>query len=437
MFRKQLFFFLNIVLIAAFVLAANGQSKPRIGQSEIVNLEVNGPVKVDVVETIGKPMQVLFTGVKTKKTLASFTLKNGDKYIPFQFESAVNPITRFRVMENIEGLPVPLIQAVSVHPGGSDHSFWTILFAEIDGKIKMLTPKTTENSIQGGVYIGAIGAGKGIGMAVYTFLWEDGEAHYADHRYKVDVYDFDDARGIFVLGRSLATNNKHKNKSEALKELGFGGFTNHLNDFPAIKDFRVDDSEYLESKSEYNYEAQKNLIPNELGKIYLGMPLYKFLATIDLNKAEVGDTRFDWLGLTVPISKGGTEKLTVRIHGLSDDDKKAILRKETVTKKDGSGIEYEDTITRLKTDRIPDSGFVYAMYIDFRKDFDLKSFAVKTYGADGEVRKPDDRYHFFDIEWHKETSDGLTWLIRSFHEGEKKQLQLLGRIAGTEWETEN
>jgi hypothetical protein len=84
-------------------------------------------------------------------------------------------------------------------------------------------------------------------------------------------------------------------------------------------------------------------------------------------------------------------------------------------------------------DKIPAKGFVYAIYIEFKKDFDLKNYAVKTFGTGGDVRKPDDEYHLFDIQWTKKTSDGLTWLVRSFHEGGDRTLQLLGRIDGTDW----
>ena len=73
------------------------------------------------------------------------------------------------------------------------------------------------------------------------------------------------------------------------------------------------------------------------------------------------------------------------------------------------------------------------MYVDFKPNFDLKNYTVKTYGTGGEVRKADDQYQLFDIQWTKKTSDGLAWLIRSFHEGDRRSLQLLGRIDGTEW----
>ena len=188
-----------------------------------------------------------------------------------------------------------------------------------------------------------------------------------------------------------------------------------------------------QKKTKFNHAAQKKFIPAELGKVYLGMPFDEFSKQFDLKNAEVGDTRFEWLELAIPFQKGSITKLTVKIHGLTQDDKKAILRRETANKKSDDGYEYDEEIYRLILDKIPSKGFVYAIYVDFKPNFDLKNYAIKTYGTGGEVRKADDQYHFFDMQWTKKTSDNLMWLIRSFHEGDRRSLQLLGRIDGTEW----
>jgi hypothetical protein len=189
-----------------------------------------------------------------------------------------------------------------------------------------------------------------------------------------------------------------------------------------------------QTTARYNYAAQKKFIPSELGKIYLGMPFDEFARQIDLKEAEIGDTRFEWFLVTVPFNKGNVESLSVKIHGLTAEDKARILRRETVGKKDEDGSEYEQEVDRLLTDRIPRKGFVYAMYIDFKEDFDLKTYAFKTFGRPkpGDVHK-EGEYHFFDMQWTKRTSDGLLWLIRSFHGDDARTLQLLGRIDGTEW----
>lgn len=190
-----------------------------------------------------------------------------------------------------------------------------------------------------------------------------------------------------------------------------------------------------QTKSKFNYAAQKKFIPLELGKIYLGMPFDEFAKQIDLKKAEAGDTSYDWLSLDIPFEKGNIAGITVKIHGLTQDEKMQILFQETVKKKDNFGEDYDAQIERVKTDKIPAKGVVYAMYIFYKKDFDLKNHVVKIFGQPKaeDIYKKGDEYHFYDMQWTKKTSDGLVWLVRSFHDGNAKSLQLLGRIDGTEW----
>lgn len=181
-----------------------------------------------------------------------------------------------------------------------------------------------------------------------------------------------------------------------------------------------------------SYKAQSKLIPKELGKIFLGMGFAEFSRVVDLKDASVGDIRFEWLEISIPLRKARVEKMIVRIHGLSVEDKAEILTgAKPQNGQDGRQID-ADTAS-LNIDRIPAKGFVYAIYVTFVSDFDLKNYVISTYGRDGDVRKPDDEYRFYDIQWTKKTTDGITWLIRSFHEGNSRDLQLLGRIDGTEW----
>jgi hypothetical protein len=192
---------------------------------------------------------------------------------------------------------------------------------------------------------------------------------------------------------------------------------------------------FTQTKPKFNYAAQKRLIPAELGQVYLGMPLKDFAAKIDISKAEADD-RFDWLQLEIPFAKRKTTSLTVRVHGLSPDEKASILHDVKVKKLGLNGEDYEAEVKQLKPGAaLPAKGIVYSMYIDFKKDFDLKKHVNAIYGP-GEVRKKDDDYHHFDTQWTKKTPDGLTWLIRAFYEGESRSLQLLGRIDGTEWDPE-
>lgn len=192
---------------------------------------------------------------------------------------------------------------------------------------------------------------------------------------------------------------------------------------------------FAQAKPKFSYAAQKKFLPAELGQVYLGMPLKDFAAKIDMSKAEAED-RFDWLQLDIPFMKGNVTSLIIRVHGLAREEKDAILHEATVKKISDFGEEYETEVKQPKPGAaIPAKAFVYSMYVGFQKDFDLKKHVNAVYGA-GEVRKPGDEYHFFDTQWTKKTSDGLTWLIRAFYVGDSRSLQLLGRIDGTEWDPE-
>lgn len=187
------------------------------------------------------------------------------------------------------------------------------------------------------------------------------------------------------------------------------------------------------AQTTYKYETQKKFIPKELGKVYLGMPFDEFAKVIDLKTAELGDTRFQWLELKIPIANGPVTRLTVRIYGLSEDDKKSLVKTETVTTKEVDGFEFKKEVEKLVIEKISNKGFISEMYVNFKPDFDQKAYVIKTFGKDGDVRAADDPYRFYDIQWEKKTSDGLGVLVRSFHEDEMRSLHLLGRIPGTEW----
>jgi hypothetical protein len=185
------------------------------------------------------------------------------------------------------------------------------------------------------------------------------------------------------------------------------------------------------SYAPYSYEAQKAYIPADLGEVYLGMPFKEFVKKIDISEAEA-DTRFDFVSLNIPFEKGSVSSLSIRVDGIDPAAKAAMTKKVEITVKDEFG-DFTRLEERIDPAKVGDGGFIYAFYVSFKPEFDLKSYAIKTFGADGEVRKSDDPYHFYDIQWTRKTGDGLIWLIRSFHEGEDRQLQLLGRIPGTEW----
>ena len=185
---------------------------------------------------------------------------------------------------------------------------------------------------------------------------------------------------------------------------------------------------FAQDGPEYSYEAQAAFIPEELGKVYLGMPFKEFAANFDFAESEIGDTRFGPLPVKMKYEKGPVRSLSFSVHGLTSGQIDALKRPETFRGNDG----WESTVVRLDSAKIPDAGIIYEIVIFYDPEYDLRSYAMKKFGEGADIRKPDDEYHFYDVQWVKKTSDGLQWLIRVFDQ-ESKSITLIGRIDGTPW----
>lgn len=196
----------------------------------------NGEVTAQVIEEVGKPFIIRFVKGYDEDLLAQFVM-NQKAIRREYFYSAVDPKIRLKVI-NIEGVPSPLIHMVIVKPGGSDYFFWSALFGEVNGKIKLLTPATTTFTWEGGVQIGDLGKGNGTGVAVWNSIWDDGEGHYGEHIYEVDFYNFNKKLGKFIKSKQVKTKQKHETPAKALESLGLSFYKDAVRDFPEFLEYR-------------------------------------------------------------------------------------------------------------------------------------------------------------------------------------------------------
>lgn len=182
----------------------------------------------------------------------------------------------------------------------------------------------------------------------------------------------------------------------------------------------------------YSYAAQSKLMPKDLGKVYIGMPLRDFAKQIDISKSYVEDDRFEELRLHIPFAKGNITSLIVQVAGFPVDGRSGAFSDAKIMRQEDDGEEYELDVKRPIVGKIPASAFVYVYSIGFKSTFDQKVYVTQLYGK-GTERDPAAQHSFSDIEWVKTTSDGLKWLIRSNHDNGKRNLTLYGRVKGTEW----
>ncbi|HEV7645714.1 MAG TPA: hypothetical protein VGO50_17375 [Pyrinomonadaceae bacterium] len=186
-----------------------------------------------------------------------------------------------------------------------------------------------------------------------------------------------------------------------------------------------------QTKNKYSYLKQKQFIPVELGKVYLGMPFADFARQIDLKNAEV-DNRFEWLEATLPFAKGNIESINFKVYGLTEEDNAKFIYKTTTGKKTERNEDYEVEVQMIDPAKIPAKGIVYEISLRYKKAFDLKAQAIKMFGVSKDVYKAGDQFHIYDMQWTKKTTDGLTWLIRYYEE--TNALMLAGVIPKTEWD---
>jgi hypothetical protein len=207
-----------------------------ISMKRTVKFPANGALEVEIIEEVGKPFTIRFA--RDNETVAQYVMRNPNGgYIREYFHSPVDPKVRFKVIE-IEGLPTPIIHLMMVQPGGSGYGFWSSLFGEVNGKIKLLTPPTTQFSWEGGVQIGNLGEGNGTGVAVWNSIWEDGESHYGEHFYEVEFYNFNKKLGKFVKTKKIKTKQKQENPNKALESLDLGFYKDAVRDFPEFIRYR-------------------------------------------------------------------------------------------------------------------------------------------------------------------------------------------------------
>ena len=215
-------------------------AEPGITQELVVTFPRAGRVHVRAVEKPGETMRVEFDDDASAKPLASFpvTWPGDEVYFMPSAGGVGRPFLRLDVLRPDE-LASPLVIAAAVSPGGSGGGFCVVVVGEVGGRLKLLTPEPLTTSNIGGVFVGDLGRGRGFGAAAWDFIWDfdDGESHYAPHRYEVQQYAFDRRRGRFRRGPKLRSRGKYACHGEgALEELGLA-YTNLLEDIPDVSAF--------------------------------------------------------------------------------------------------------------------------------------------------------------------------------------------------------
>jgi hypothetical protein len=149
----------------------------------------------------------------------TFRSAGGRELKRIQFGSEEEYYTELNfVVINLPRIATPLVVAVAVKPGGSDHLFQSAILGSVDGNIRDLLPDHPTTNIQGAFCLGRFGKNSRPGVLALNFIWENG-AHYSAHRYQCTFYEW---TGTAFQKRSvLETNRAYESWQDAAKELGF------------------------------------------------------------------------------------------------------------------------------------------------------------------------------------------------------------------------
>ncbi|MCA1817005.1 MAG: hypothetical protein LC746_11465 [Acidobacteria bacterium] len=200
----------------------------RISQQAVVTFPGVGRVSVSALETLGEGLRLEFHDASTGNLLETAYVGGSA-----EADDIVKPLIKFRVL-HVEGLPDPLVVAVTVSPGGSDCRWESAAVGAVDGKLVELTREHLEAFDEGGFYYGDLGRGRGFGAVSWDFIWGD-ESHISPHQYELKIYKWNPKTASFEWHQVLRTREKFEDGEKAIRSLGFD-LRDVRRSFPDFKD---------------------------------------------------------------------------------------------------------------------------------------------------------------------------------------------------------
>lgn len=201
-----------ILLPARLVVAAH--TRLQVVQQTTVEFPRSGRLRVQVVAS-KKGGRVVFRSDATGRLVHPLT-RGGRVASRSVLTADAGDALFFKVI----GVAGPMILVSTVHRGADYCGYTARLFGEAAGRLRLLTPGPLETDDMGGLYVGDLGAGRGRGVAVWRFIWGEGEAHFDAHRYEFKLFEYRPRSGSFAAATVLKSKSRHERWEEVAGELG-------------------------------------------------------------------------------------------------------------------------------------------------------------------------------------------------------------------------
>jgi hypothetical protein len=206
-----------IVWSLALFLTLVQPEAPAAVKHSIATFPEVGTVAIEAQFTRELPWNVPSTVIKPPTLV--FRSSAGRELKSIQFGAEDDDFTEINfVVINLNKIATPLVVAVAVRPGGSDHLFQSAIMGSVDGEIRDLLPDHPTTNIQGAFCLGKFGKHLRPGVVVLNFIWENG-AHYGAHRYQCTFYEW--TGSVFEKRDVLETKLAYESWQHAAKGLGF------------------------------------------------------------------------------------------------------------------------------------------------------------------------------------------------------------------------
>jgi len=155
-----------------------------LSRSEISWPGRNSGVVFDVVVRgdIAKPTDEYFSSVTVYFLGDDLTVPNCKVVL----EVNVPQMDSARVRPGLLGAQ-PVVDIITEHHGGSGDQFAHRLFAVDGDALRAIAAPPLEHSNMGGFFVGDLGRGRGVGVALWDADWNGG-GHYAPHRYQLRYF---------------------------------------------------------------------------------------------------------------------------------------------------------------------------------------------------------------------------------------------------------
>jgi hypothetical protein len=213
-FTRAIYLMIFLLLMGQSLVRA--QEESGVEQHGMVDFPGIGRLRIEVIKSRNSN-RVVFRSNKTGKIVNPLT-RAGQRPDASRLKVSAREAIYFKI-ENSDSVSSPLIYVTTVYRGADHCAFTMQVIGEVAGRLRFLTSKPFETDDMGGMHVGDLGQQRGQGVAVWSFIWGNDEAHFEAHRYKFELYKYESNKQRFVKITTVNSKRRYQQGKDAAQEL--------------------------------------------------------------------------------------------------------------------------------------------------------------------------------------------------------------------------